>query len=63
MYTLANFEDVFSERCVDYVYLPRPRNECRSEDCGYDDDYTDVEDNDITRVAGKEVWHNLLLEQ
>ena len=63
MYTLANLEDVFRERCVNDVYLPCPRNEGWSEECGYHDNDTDVEDNDVTWVAGKEVWHYFLLEQ
>ena len=63
MDTLAYLEDVLGKWRINDEYLPRSRHERRSEQGRDHEDDTDVEDNQVGRVAPKKAWHHFLLEQ
>ena len=63
MDTLAYLEDVLGKWRINDEYLPRSRHERRSEQGRDHEDNTDVEDDQVGRVAPKKAWHHFLLEQ
>lgn len=63
MNTLTDLEYILSEGRIDNEYLPRAWHQGTAEESRHHEDDTNIEYNQVGRVAGKEARHHFLLER